>query len=209
MLRIHLLQQWSSLSDPAMEEALIEVPTMRRFAGIDLISDRIPDETTILSFRHLLEKHQTKKGNQWYYGMKIHIGVDKDSGLIHSVATTAANVHDLTPVAELLHGDEEVVYGDAGYNGIAKRRDIAGNSSDRDGPSRRLLLAVVTRTRQGRASVPGYQTTVRLPENPAAWHGQEPLQGQPDRCAHEPILSAPPVALGDMNGRNGVSEGPE
>ena len=259
MLRIHLLQQWYSLSDPAMEEALIEVPTMRRFAGIELISDRIPDETTILTFRHLLEKHglgeqifevvkahlsargmtmrqgtivdatliaapsstknkegkrdpemhQTKKGNQWYYGMKIHIGVDKDSGLIHSVATTAANVHDLTPVAELLHGDEEVVYGDAGYNGIAKRRDIAGNSSDRDGPSRRLLLAVVTRTRQGRASVPGYQTTVRLPENPAAWHGQEPLQGQRDRCTHEPILSAPPVALGDMNGGNGVSGGPQ
>ena len=62
--------------------------------------------------------------------MKIHIGVDKDSGLIHSVATTAANVHDLTPVAELLHGDEEVVYGDAGYNGIAKRGDIAGNSAE-------------------------------------------------------------------------------
>lgn len=144
MLRIHLLQQWYSLSDPAMEEALIEVPTMRRFAGIDLISDRIPDETTILTFRHLLEKHdlgeqifetvkahlsargmtmrqgtivdatliaapsstknkegkrdpemhQTKKGNQWYFGMKVHIGVDKDSGLIHSVVTTAANVHE-------------------------------------------------------------------------------------------------------------------
>jgi IS5 family transposase len=169
MLRIHLLQQWYSLSDPAMEEALIEVPTMRRFAGIDLITDRIPDETTILTFRHLLEKHrlgeriycfaedfvyesfrahlsnrvmtmrhgtivddtliatprstkskagkrdpemhQTKLGNQWYhrfsegfaYGMKVHIGVDKDSGLIHSAVTTAANMHDLTPVAELLH----------------------------------------------------------------------------------------------------------
>jgi IS5 family transposase len=139
-----------------MEEALIEVPTMRRFAGIELISDRIPDETTILTFRHLLEKHglgeqifetvkahlsargmtmrqgtivdatliaapsptknnegkrdpemhQIKKGNQWYYGMKVHIGVDKDSGLIHSVVTTAANVHDLIPAAELLHGGE-------------------------------------------------------------------------------------------------------
>lgn len=179
MLRIHLLQQWYSLSDPAMEEALIEVPTMRRFAGIDLISDRIPDETTILTFRHLLEKHrlgeqifetvkahlsnrgmtmrqgtivdatliaapsstknqagkrdpemhQTKKGNQWYFGMKVHIGVDKDSGLIHSVVTTAANVHDLTPVAELLHGDEEVVYGDAGYQGIAKRPEMAVHSA--------------------------------------------------------------------------------
>ena len=188
MLRIHLLQPWYSLSDPAMEEALIEVPTMRRFAGIELISDRIPDETTILAFRHLLEKHelgeqiycfaedfvyeivkahlssrgmtmrqgtivdatliaapsstknkegkrdpemhQTKKGNQWYFGMKVHIGVDKDSGLIHSVVTTAANVHDLTPAAELLHGDEELVYGDAGYQGIAKRPEMAGTAAE-------------------------------------------------------------------------------
>jgi IS5 family transposase len=180
MLRIHLLQQWYSLSDPAMEEALIEVPTMRRFAGIDLISDRIPDETTILTFRHLLEKHelgeqifesvkahlstrgmtmrqgtivdatliaapsstknregkrdpemrQTKKGNQWYYGMKVHIGVDKDSGLIHSVVTTAANVHDLPPAAELLHGDEEVVYADAGYQGIAKRPKMTSKTTE-------------------------------------------------------------------------------
>jgi len=147
MLRIHLLQQWYDLSDPAMEDALIEVPTMRRFAGIALISDRIPDETTILAFRHLLEQnnlgeeifeavkahlkangmamkqgtivdatiiaapsstknkagewdpemHQTKKGNQWYFGIKVHLGVDSESGLIHSVETTAANVHDLTP----------------------------------------------------------------------------------------------------------------
>jgi IS5 family transposase len=180
MLRVHLLQQWYSLSDPAMEEALIEVPTMRRFAGIELISDRIPDETTILTFRHLLEKHelgeqifetvnahlsargmtmrqgtivdatliaapsstknnqgkrdpemhQTRKGNQWYYGMKVHTGVDKDSGLIHSVVVTAANVHDLTPAAELLHGDEEVVYGDAGYQGIAKRPEMAGKTAE-------------------------------------------------------------------------------
>ena len=188
MLRIHLLQQWYSLSDPAMEEALIEVPTMRRFAGIELISDRIPDETTILSFRHLLEKHglgeqifdtvkahlsekgmtmrqgtivdatliaapsstknkegkrdpemhQTKKGNQWYYrfaegcayGMKVHAGVDKNSGLIHSVVVTPANVHDLTPAAQLLHGDEEVVYGDAGYQGIAKRPEMAGKTAE-------------------------------------------------------------------------------
>ena len=159
-----------------MEEALIEVPTMRRFAGIDLISDRIPDETTIQTFRHLLEKHdlgeqifetveahlsvrgmtmrqgtivdatlisspistlprpqaeraggtRTKRASAIRRctrprretsgtGMKVHAGVDKDSGLIHSVVVTAANVHDLTPVAELLHGDEQVVYGDAGY----------------------------------------------------------------------------------------------
>jgi IS5 family transposase len=176
MLRIHLLQQWYDLSDPAMEDALIEVPTMRRFAGIELISDRIPDETTILAFRHLLEKpdlgdqifgvvkahlkangmamkqgtiidatliaapsstknekrerdpemHQTKKGNQWYFGMKVHIGMDKDTGLIHSVETTAANVHDLTPAADLLHGEESVVYAEAGYQGIEKRDEMEG-----------------------------------------------------------------------------------
>jgi len=179
MLRIHLMQQWYSLSDPAMEDALIEVPTMRRFVGIDLVSDRIPDETTILAFRHLLEKHnlgeqifetvkahlkdrgmamkqgtiidatliaapsstknksgerdpemhQTKKGNQWYYGMKVHIGVDKDSGLIHSVETTAANLHDLTPAAELLHGGEDVFYADAGYQGIEKRPEMEGKTT--------------------------------------------------------------------------------
>jgi IS5 family transposase len=178
MLRIHLMQQWYDLSDPAMEDALIEVPTMRRFAGIDLISERIPDETTILGFRHLLEKHnlgkqifetvkahlkdqgmsmkqgtiidatliaapsstknkkgerdpemhQTKKGNQWYFGMKVHIGVDKDNGLIHSIETTSANVHDLTPAAELLHGEETVVYADSGYQGIEKREEMQGKA---------------------------------------------------------------------------------
>ena len=184
MLRIHLLQQWYDLSDPAMEDALIEVATMRRFAGIAMITDRIPDGTTILAFRHLLEQHdlgakileavkaplkangmamkqgtiidatiiaapsstknkrkqrdpemhQTKKGNQWYhrcaegfaYGMKVHIGVDSESGLIHSVESTAANVHDLTPAAELLHGEETVVYADAGYQGIEKRDEMQG-----------------------------------------------------------------------------------
>jgi IS5 family transposase len=76
------------------------------------------------------EMHQTKKGNQWYFGMKVHAGVDKDSGLIHSVVVTAANVHDLTPAAELLHGDEEVVYGDAGYQGIAKRPEMVGAAAE-------------------------------------------------------------------------------
>ena len=176
MLRIHLLQQWYDLSDPAMEDALIEVPSMRRFAGIDMISDRIPDETTILAFRHLLEQndlgeqifeavkahlkangmamkqgtiidatiiaapsstknknrerdpemHQTCKGKQWHFGMKVHIGVDSESGLIHSVETTAAHVHDLTPAAQLLHGEETVVYADAGYQGIEKRPEMQG-----------------------------------------------------------------------------------
>lgn len=172
------MQQWYDLSDPAMEDALIEVPTMRRFAGIDLINERIPDETTILAFRHLLERHdlgkkifetvkahlkangmamkqgaiidatliaapsstknkkgesdpdmhQTKKGNQWYFRMKVHIGVDKDNGLIHSIETTSANVHDLTPAAELLHGEETVVYADSGYQGIEKREEMKGKT---------------------------------------------------------------------------------
>ena len=174
MLRIHLLQQWYSLSDPAMEEALIEVPSMRRFAGIELISDRIPDETTILTFRHLLEKyelgeqifetvkghlnargmtmrqgtivdptlisapsstknkegkrdlemHQTKKGNQWHFGMKAHIGADAESGLVHTVTGTAANEHDITQAHALLHGEEAVVFADSGYRGITKREEI-------------------------------------------------------------------------------------
>ena len=72
------------------------------------------------------EMHQTKKGNQWYFGMKVHIGVDKDTGLIHSVETTAANVHHLTPAAELLHGEEEVVYADAGYQGFDQRKEMEG-----------------------------------------------------------------------------------
>lgn len=179
MLRIHLSQQWYSLSDPAMKDALIEVPIMRSFPGINMISDRIPDETTILSFRHLLEKHdlgqpifetvnahlcrhgmtmrqgtnvdvtliaapgstknnegkrdpemhQTRKGNQWYFGIKAHIGVDSDSGLIHSVETTAANVHDLMPAADLLHGEETVDYADDGCQRIEKRDEMQGRGT--------------------------------------------------------------------------------
>ena len=179
MLRIHLLQPWYDLSDPAMEDALIEVATMRRFAGIALITVRIPDETTILAFRHLLEQNelgeqifvavkahlkangmvmkqgtiidatiiaapsstknekrerdpemrQTCKGKQWHFGMKVHIGVDSESGLIHAVETMAANVHDLTPAVELLRGEETVVYADAGYQGIEKRSEIQGRGN--------------------------------------------------------------------------------
>ncbi len=171
MLRIHLLQQWFTLSDPLMEEMLIDTPCFRRFAGIDMIDGRIPDETTILNFRHLLEEHQiaeqvlervnesliekgllikqgtildatiinapssTKnkkgerdpemhsvaKGNQWFFGMRCHIGVDADSGLVHSVVSTAANVHELNTAADRVHGDERVIYGDSGHIGIEKR----------------------------------------------------------------------------------------
>ena len=171
MLRIHCMQLFYNLSDPGLEDALYEIESMRRFAGLRL-SDRIPDETTILNFRRLLEKnglgqklfeeingylgdhnlmlregsivdasiiaapsstknadkqrdpemHQTKKGNQWHFGMKVHIGVDDELGLIHSLETTPANDHDLTVADKLLHGQEKRVFGDAGYRGIEKRQ---------------------------------------------------------------------------------------
>ena len=176
MLRIHYLQQWFCLSDPAMEEALNDTPVFREFAKIDQGMARLPDETTILRFRHLLERHnlapdmlrlvndilgakglllrtgtvvdatliaapsstknadgqrdpemkQTKKGNQWYFGMKAHIGVDAQSGLVHTVAGTAANVNDLNMAGALLHGDEEAAFGDAGYQGVHKRSEAQG-----------------------------------------------------------------------------------
>jgi transposase, IS5 family len=175
MLRIHCLQLWWNLSDPAMEEELHERPLYREFAGL-AGAPRLPDETTILRFRHLLEKNelapkvlatinaglaqqglllkkgtlvdatliaapsstknkdgqrdpemrQTKKGNQWHFGMKAHIGVDADSGLVHSVIGTAANVNDVTQAADLLHGQEEDAFGDAGYQGAHKRAEHQG-----------------------------------------------------------------------------------
>lgn len=172
MLRVHCLQLFYNLSDPAMEDALYEIESMRRFAGLRL-SDRLPDETTILNFRHFLERHglgktifdtvnqhladaglilkegtimdasiiaapsstknrenardpemhQTRKGNQWYFGMKMHIGVDDTFGVIHSLESTAANVHDLNVADRLLHGEEDIVWADAGYTGIEKRKE--------------------------------------------------------------------------------------
>jgi IS5 family transposase len=170
MLRVHLLQNWYALSDPAMEEALYDSAAMRVFAKLSL-NGAIPDETTILNFRRLLEvnelapeilgrvnayltrqklmfkqgtivdatiipapsstknaegkrdpeMHQTKKGNQWFFGMKAHIGVDSQSGLVHTVVTTPANEADVEVVDELLHGKEATVHADAGYTGADKR----------------------------------------------------------------------------------------
>lgn len=167
MLRIHFLQHWFNLSDPAAEEALYESPALRAFAGIDLGAEPAPDESTILRFRHLLEAHdlatrifedvldhleakglkistgtivdatiiaapsstknkdkardpemhQTKKGNQWHFGMKGHIGVDSKLKLIHAVAATPANVHDSAVLGDLLHGEETRVWGDQAYRG--------------------------------------------------------------------------------------------
>ncbi|KHF24690.1 transposase [Solemya velum gill symbiont] len=165
MLRIYFLQQWYSLSDPAAEEALYDMESMRQFVWIVLHEEPIPDETTILKFRRLLEEHhltealfaevrcfldekglflkqgtivdatmiaappstknkkrkrdaemsQTRKANQWYFGMKSHIGVDADSGLIHSIEATTAKTHDSKVIDQLLHGDEKDVHGDKAY----------------------------------------------------------------------------------------------
>ncbi len=175
MLRIHFMQQWFNLSDPAMEDALHDVPLFREFAGLSGWDDRLPDETTILRFRHVLEKHklapqilqtindllqhkglllkagtvvdatliaapsstknatgerdpemkQSKKGNQWYFGMKAHIGVDADSGLVHTVRGTSGNVNDVVEGNSLLHGQETEAWADAGYQGAHKRPDAA------------------------------------------------------------------------------------
>ena len=193
MLRVHCVQLFYNLSDPGMEDLLYEVESVRRFVGLRL-TEALPDETTILNFRHLLERHdlgaglfeeinahlasrghrlrtgtivdasiieapsstknrrrardpemhQTRKGKQWYFGMKAHIGVDAGSGLAHSVVTTAANASDVTQAGALLHGAETTAWGDAGYQGVEKRPE------HRDGgvewhvamkPGRRRLLA--------------------------------------------------------------------
>lgn len=166
MLRIHFMQQWFGYSDPAMEEALYDMPLLRQFAGLDGYVEALPDESTILRFRHLLEKHQlataifqsvnaelnerglmiktgsavdatlidaasstknkdkkrdpamsqTKKGNQYYFGLKAHIGVDLESGLIHSACVTTAKVADNTMLADCVHGEEVVIVADRGYH---------------------------------------------------------------------------------------------
>jgi IS5 family transposase len=155
ILRVHLMQNWFTYSDRAMEEALYEIASLRTFGHLSL-TEPIPDETTILNFRHLLEENDLaedilklvnahlarkglllKKGNQWYFGMKAHIAVDANSALVHTVTTTAANEADVEQVADLLHGKEEEVYADSGYRGAQSRVDrnglqwhIAGRPSD-------------------------------------------------------------------------------
>lgn len=177
MLRMYLLQIWFNLSDPATEDAIYDSYAMRKFTGIDFISEAVPDETTLCKFRHLLEEnglnklffdainrvmvqtghmmkggtvvdatiisapsstknadkardpemHQTKKGNEWKFGMKCHIGVDAGSGFVHTIAVTGANEHDITQTAKLLREDDKVVYGDSGYLGVWKRPEIVNN----------------------------------------------------------------------------------
>ena len=212
MLRIHFMQQWLTLSDPAMEEALHDVSLFREFASLGWDS-RLPDESTILRFRQLLEKHkladqilalvndlliakglllkagtvvdatliaapsstknssgtrdpemhQSKKGNQWFFGLKAHIGVDADSGLVHTVRGTAGNVNDVEHANSLLHGQESVAFADAGYQGAARRPDARGgvnwHIAMRPGKRRALdkaneIDALVDKIEKLKASVP-------------------------------------------------------
>jgi IS5 family transposase len=174
MLRVYFLQQWYGLADESLEDALYDSQALQQFARVDLGADAVPDATTLLKFRRLLETHdlckglfqainadltarglllregtlvdatliaappstknlkkerdpemhQAKKGNQWYFGMKAHIGADRDSKLVHTVVVTAANVADITKTSELLHGAEKQVHADAGYTGVEKRPEI-------------------------------------------------------------------------------------
>ena len=183
MLRMYLLANWFNLGDEACEDALYDIAAFRDFCRIDLGRERAPDATTLLNFRHLLEKHQlgaalfakvgelllangmklsggtivdatlitappstknqeqsrdpemhqSKKGNQWYFGMKVHIGADSHSGLVHSVSVTAANVHDSQELPNLLHGRETRLYGDSAYRGKKQRarlKEIAPKAKD-------------------------------------------------------------------------------
>ena len=192
MLRIHFMQQWFALSDPAMEEALHDMPVFREFAGLEGWDERLPDESTILRFRHALEKHrlavqilqtvndllsakgvmlksgtvvdatliaapsstknssgerdpemkQSRKGQQWYFGMKCHIGVDVGSGLVHTVRGTSGAVNDVIEANSLVRESDREVFADAGYQGAGKRpdarQDVSWHIAMRPG-KRRLL----------------------------------------------------------------------
>ena len=183
MLRMYLIANWFNLADEACEDALYDIAAFRDFCGIDLGRERVPDATTLLNFRHLLEQHkigaalfakvgellltngmklsggtivdatliaappstknrdksrdpemhQSKKGNQWHFGMKLHIGTDSQTGLVHSASVTAGNVHDSQELANLLHGQETRLYGDSAYRGKKQRerlKEIAPRAKD-------------------------------------------------------------------------------
>ena len=174
VLRMYLVANWFNLADEACEDALYDIAAFRDFCGIDLGRERVPDATTLLNFRHLLEEHkigaalfakvgelllargmklsggtivdatliaappstknqdksrdpemhQSKKGNEWYFGMKLHIGADSQSGLVHSASVTAGNVHDSHELPNLLHGEETRLYGDSAYRGEKQRERL-------------------------------------------------------------------------------------
>ena len=242
MLRVHLVQLCYNLSDPGMEDLLYEAESVRRFVGVRL-SEPLPDESTILHFRHLLERYhlgqelfaeingylaaqgvrlqegtivdatiiaaptstknrsgqrdaemrQVKKGNQYYFGMKLHIGADAATGVVHSFATTPANVHDVTQAHRLLHGEEARVWGDAGYVGVQKRGREPGAGG---GVAGGAVFDTVAEARaaaeagagepggaggegegvdpgQSGAPLPGREAAVQLRQGTLPWSGQE------------------------------------
>jgi IS5 family transposase len=179
MLRMYMMQNWFNLSDEALEDAIYDSYAMRTFMHLDFLNEQVPDATTLLKFRHLLEEHkigeqifadvnnrlneaglimqggtivdatiiastpstknkekkrdpemhQTKKGNQWYHGMKVHAGVDVGTGYVHSITGTAANVNDISETHNLIRKNDEVVYGDSGYLGIEKHDEIKNDEN--------------------------------------------------------------------------------
>jgi transposase, IS5 family len=212
MLRLYFLQQWYGLADEALEDALYDSQALRGFAGIELGRDPVPDATTVLHFRHWLERHgltqalfdevaalltergllmrqgtivdatiiaapsstknkekardremhQTKKGNQWYFGMKAHLGVDAASGLVHTLTGTAANEADINQTAALLHGEEKAVFADAGYAGAAKRPELADRAlSWNIAIKRKIIKALPPRLRDLAAAAERAKAQVR------------------------------------------------
>src|SRR6478735_7672312 len=247
MLRIYCLQQWYTLSDPGAEEALYDIQSMRAFAGLDLGRHAIPDETTILNFRHLLERHgltkaifeavaehleakgellrggtivdatliaaspstkneaqkrdpemsTSKKGNQWYFGMKAHIGVDAKSGLVHTVGVTTGSVHDAKVMDNLIREDDRAVYGDKGYANDRKQRqaEAAGVLWAVKAKAKPTTVDIATPTQpsvrenpgQGQARVPGDEMPIRLSQGSLSWHRQERRTGIRAARARQPI----------------------
>jgi IS5 family transposase len=211
MLRMYFIANWFNMADEACEDALHDIPVLRDFCQIDLGRERVPDATTLLNFRHLLEQHdlgaalfakvgelllsnglklsggtivdatiiaapsstknadkardpemhQTKKGNQWHFGMKVHIGVDSKTGLTHSASVTSANVHDSQELANLLHGNETRLYGDSAYTGqkeilkqiAPKARDFTNKRASRNTPLTEADKETNRRKSQVRAKV--------------------------------------------------------
>ncbi|QJD28516.1 IS5 family transposase [Methylococcus geothermalis] len=203
MLRLYFLQQWYALSDPGLEDALYEIESMRRFAGLELADDALPDETTILNFRRLLERHeltaklmnaindvlearglllkggtmvdatiihaapstknkakardpemhQTKKGHQWFFGMKVHVGADVHTGVAHTVSVTPAHAADISQLPNLLREDDRLILGDAGYvndtyKRAARQAGVVWGVALKARPKRRLGAAQKRRHRR-------------------------------------------------------------
>ena len=266
MLRIYCLQQWYNLSDPGAEEALYDIQSMRAFSGFELGRDAIPDETTILNFRHLLERHDltksifaavaehlaakgellrggtivdatliaaspstkneaqkrdpemtsSKKGNQWYFGMKVHIGVDAQSGLVHTAGVTTGKVHDAKVMANLIREDDTAVYADKGYarrreeaRGRNGRRAVGREGKSQAGPRSHEAAAcsqpsLRQNARQGRTRVSRRQMPVRLSQGPLPRHRQETARTC-SRSSRSPISISRAADLRPLEGECGLN----